>query len=75
MEILYSINVPNSHWLVDSQRGLKLPFEQPVNDDRWYTKPVPLFLPEGHFCPQPTGEKLMRTEASRVCCYGNRTIT
>ena len=33
-------------WLIN--RGVCLPLEQQVNDDRWYTKPAPLFLPKGH---------------------------
>ena len=37
------IDVPNSHWLIDESRALKLPLEQQLNDDnddndgRWYT--------------------------------------
>ena len=30
-------------WLIN--RRVCLPLEQQVNDDRWYTKPAPLFLP------------------------------
>ena len=30
------------------KRGLLTPLRQ-VNDDRWYTKPAPLFLPERHY--------------------------
>ena len=45
------IDVPNSHWLVDEKRGVWrfTPSTTGFYDDRWYTKPAPLFLPKGHY--------------------------
>ena len=40
-------------WLMN--RGVWNPVNnknQQVNDDRWYTKPVFLFLPKGRYCPE-----------------------
>ena len=34
-------------WFIE---GFKTTPEKSVNDDRWYTKPAPLFLPKGHYC-------------------------
>ena len=34
-------------WLIN--RGVVYPQLQQVNDDRWYTKPTPLFLPKGQY--------------------------
>ena len=44
-----AIDVPNSHWLVDEYRGLKLAlFSNRFHDDRWYTMvyqpPAPLHV-------------------------------
>ena len=43
-----------THWLRLINRGVCLPLKKTqVNDDRWYTKPAPLFLPKGHYWYQP----------------------
>ena len=36
-----------------------LPFFAAGNDDRWYTKPAPLFLPKGHRWLQPPQNDLI----------------
>ena len=40
-------------WLMKKEGFEGLPLEQQVcvmiDDDRWYTKPGPLFLPKGHY--------------------------
>ena len=49
--MLKTIDVPNAHWLVDENRGVssETPLTTGFYDDRWYTKPAPLFLPKGHY--------------------------
>ena len=45
----YGIDVlfPLAGWLIEGFE--QTPEKQQVKDDRWYTKPIPLFLPKGHY--------------------------
>ena len=55
-------------WLIN--RGVCLPLQQQVNDDRWYTKPAPLVLPKGHYWLQEGVPKFDRSSLlNQDHCY------
>ena len=45
-------------WLINRGVWRFTPEKQQVNDDRWYTKPAPLFLPKEDYWELPSGKRL-----------------